>query len=184
MAVLKQRLNESMGQSTKTIDLDLQPRFDLMHTLFEEYKGLEEVGKSLARHLITAAKAHEGLGTCFGRVAESENDTLQQQFSAQAQFMVRGGGGRRLPYALHFNMTALAQTVAGRNLHGLGEAMAFFQQQVSLMRKELEGVLRQIKAYDVVRLEYDGYRVTYEKLKAANRKVCQATQLAWPAGPP
>eukprot|EP00045_Choanoeca_perplexa_P007579 m.69460 g.69460 ORF g.69460 m.69460 type:complete len:349 (-) comp14128_c0_seq1:1217-2263(-) len=149
MTVWKQSWNERAGKATKTIDLDLQPRFDLLRSLQSEYKTLCEVAKSMAKHVDSSAKTHEAIGTRLDSLSKVEDSNVQGLFQTQGQFMI----------------------VYSRNLMGLFEAITFFQTQMSKILSQLEATLKVVRGYESVRLEYDGYRVDYEKQKAADRNV-------------
>ena len=84
----RQSWNERAGKATKTIDLDLQPRFDLLRSLQSEYKTLCEIAKSMARHVDSSAKTHEAIGTRLDALSKLEDSNVQGLFQTQAQFMV------------------------------------------------------------------------------------------------
>jgi uncharacterized protein YdgA (DUF945 family) len=84
----RQSWNERAGKATKTIDLDLQPRFDLLRSLQNEYKALCEIAKSMARHVDSSAKTHEAIGTRLDGLSKLEDSNVQGLFQTQAQFMV------------------------------------------------------------------------------------------------
>ncbi|EDQ87724.1 uncharacterized protein MONBRDRAFT_33086 [Monosiga brevicollis MX1] len=149
MTMMKQKVNELRGVSTKTVDLDLQPRFEKLHLLQSQYRTITETCKALSRQLQSAANSHEGLAACFGKLAEFESPDLRVQFGAHANFM----------------------SVYSANLLGLNNALTYFQSQVDQVTTELYAVIKQVRIYENIRLEYDGYRVDYEHKKEAGRTV-------------
>lgn len=56
MTIVKQRFSEQLGRSTKTVDLDLQPRIEQLRGLRTDYQSLATASGALAKNL--AAFAH------------------------------------------------------------------------------------------------------------------------------
>lgn len=51
MTIIKQRFSEQMGRSTKTVDLDLQPRIEKLKSITADYAALSHAATAIANNL-------------------------------------------------------------------------------------------------------------------------------------
>jgi len=63
--VIRQRLKEQLGQTTKTIDVDLQPKIDNLKGLKQEYQQLADAAKGFATTVAAASHVKVVCESCI-----------------------------------------------------------------------------------------------------------------------
>ncbi|EGD78229.1 hypothetical protein PTSG_09296 [Salpingoeca rosetta] len=144
LRILRQRFNESLGYGDRTVDLELQPRIEMLLKRQKQYHAMAEHVRHLIATVREAAKVQAGLGSCMAAIADLETDL-----------------------APHFSSASRMQDSMSGQAGPLVEALEFFRTQTLGVADGLAGnALHLIQQHNSARLEYDAFRSAYEKAKA------------------
>lgn len=143
----KQALSEKLGRGSRTVDLDLEPRLELLKDDRQRYDQMTKLTQTLASQLGQFAVTQKTLGEAFTDL------------------------GVKTP-SLHveFGLNADAQKFLSKSGETLVEAInGFAFDMETLINKTMEDTMINAKQYEASRIEYDAYRVDLEELNLKPR---------------
>ncbi|XP_068611917.1 arfaptin-1-like [Brachionichthys hirsutus] len=143
----RQALSEKLGRGSRTVDLDLEPRLELLKDDRQRYEHVVKLTQTLANQIDQFTVTQKTLGDAFSEL------------------------GVRTP-ALHveFGVNAEAHRFLSKSGRGLLDAInAFTTDMKTLVNKTIEDTMINAKKYESARIEYDAYRVDLEELNLGPR---------------
>ncbi|CAN9509347.1 unnamed protein product [Ophioblennius macclurei] len=143
----RQSLSEKLGRGSKTVDLELEPRLELLKDDRMRYGHMTKLAQTLANQLAQFAVTQKSLGDALTDLSI------------------------KTP-ALHveFGMNAEAQKFLSKSGESLTAAINVFTADVNtLVNKTIEDTMITVRLYESARIEYDAYRVDLEELNLGPR---------------
>ncbi|XP_011505239.1 PREDICTED: arfaptin-2 [Ceratosolen solmsi marchali] len=141
----KQRVYETFGKSSRTIDSELETQIELLRDTQRKYCNLLRLSRALASHFHHVVQTQHSLGEAFSELAQKSPE-LQEEFLYNAE--------------TQRNLTKNGETLLG--------ALNFFVSSVNtLCNKTIEDTLLTVRQYETARIEYDAYRTDLEALAQA-----------------
>ncbi|KAF7647837.1 hypothetical protein LDENG_00165910 [Lucifuga dentata] len=138
----RQALAEKLGRGSRTVDLDLEPRLELLKDDRQRFDHVTKLAQTLANQLTQFTLTQQTLGDAFAELS-IKSPTLHVEFSVNAE----------------------AQRFLSKSGQMLSAAItAFSSNMITLVNKTIEDTMINAKQYDAVRIEYDAYRVDLEEL--------------------
>nr|CAB3222760.1 arfaptin-2-like [Phallusia mammillata] len=143
----KQLLSEKLGRGTKTVDLELEAKIEILRDTKRKYENLLVLSRALANHFSSVVQTQKVLGEAFSQLS-GKSQELQDEFRYNAE----------------------TQHVLAKNGEALLAAINFFSSGINtLCSKTMEDTLLTVKRYEAARVEFDAYRSELEVLKLAPR---------------
>ncbi|XP_014204902.1 arfaptin-2 isoform X3 [Copidosoma floridanum] len=138
----KQRVYETFGKTSRTIDSELETQIELLRDTQKKYCNLLRLSRALASHFHHVVQTQHALGEAFSELAQKSPE-LQEEFLYNAE--------------TQRNLTKNGETLLG--------ALNFFVSSVNtLCNKTIEDTLLTVRQYETARIEYDAYRTDLEIL--------------------
>uniref|UniRef100_A0A3Q4G821 Arfaptin-1-like n=1 Tax=Neolamprologus brichardi TaxID=32507 RepID=A0A3Q4G821_NEOBR len=151
----KQALSEKLGRGSRTVDLDLEPRLELLKDDRQRYENVTSLAQTLASQLSQLTVTQKNLGDAFTELSV-KTPTLH----------------------LEFGINADAQRFLSKSGETLTEAInAFTSDMNTLVNKTIEDTMINAKQYETVRIEYDAFRVDLEELNMGPRDAVTVPKL-------
>ncbi|XP_018537441.1 arfaptin-1 [Lates calcarifer] len=143
----KQALSEKLGRGSRTVDLDLEPRLELLRDDRQRYEHMTKLAQTLANQLAQLSVTQKTLGDTFTELS-LKTPTLNVEFGANAE----------------------AQKFLSKSGETLTAAINSFTSDMNtLVNKTIEDTMINAKQYEAARIEYDAYRVELEELNLGPR---------------
>ncbi|KAM8898235.1 arfaptin-1-like isoform 1-T2 [Spinachia spinachia] len=143
----RQAVSERMGRGSRTVDLDLEPRLELLKDDRQRYEGATKLAQTLANQLAQFSLTQKTLGDAFGELSL-----------------------KTPPLHVEFAVNAKAQKFLSKNGETLTASLnAFTSDMNTLINKTIEDTMINAKRYEAARVEYDAYRVDLEELNLGPR---------------
>ncbi|KAK7909971.1 hypothetical protein WMY93_014655 [Mugilogobius chulae] len=143
----RQALAEKMGRGSRTVDLELEPRLELLKDDRQRYDHMTKLTQTLANQIAQLSVTQKTLGDVFSELSV-KSPALHVQFGLNAE----------------------AQRFLSRSGETLTEAVNSFTSDMNtLLNKTIEDTMINAKQYEAVRIEYDAYRVDLEELNLGPR---------------
>uniref|UniRef100_UPI0037E7CBB7 arfaptin-1-like n=1 Tax=Semicossyphus pulcher TaxID=241346 RepID=UPI0037E7CBB7 len=143
----RQALSEKLGRGSRTVDLDLERRLELLKDDRQRYENVTKVAQTLANQLAQISVTQKTLGDAFSEL-RVKTPTLYVEFGLNAE----------------------AQRFLAKSSETLTEAItAFTSDMNTLVNKTIEDTMINAKKYEAARIEYDAYRVDLEELNMGPR---------------
>lgn len=151
----RQALAEKMGRGSKTVDLDLEPRLELLKDDRQRYDHMTKLALTLASQITQLSVTQRALGDVFAELS-IKSPTLHTQFGLNAE----------------------AQRYLSKSGESLSAAITSFTSDMNtLVNKTIEDTMINTKQYEAVRIEYDAYRVDLEELNLGPRDAVTVPKL-------
>uniref|UniRef100_A0A8C5GLC0 Arfaptin-1-like n=2 Tax=Gouania willdenowi TaxID=441366 RepID=A0A8C5GLC0_GOUWI len=143
----KQTLSEKFGLGSHTVDLELEPRLEVLKENRLRYSHMTKLAQTLANQLAQFTVTQKSLGDAFTDLS-LKSPTLH----------------------VEFGMNADAQKFLSKNGETLTMAInAFSSNMNTLVNKTIEDTMINVKQYETTRVAYDAYRVNLEELNLGPR---------------
>jgi len=143
----KQLLAEKMGRGTRTVDLELEARIEVLRDTKQKYENIVALMTQFTNHFSLMCQTQKVLGEAFGELAGKSQDLQEEfQFNGETQYVL-AKNGERLLAAVNF----------------------FIGGMKTLCSKTMDDTLTTISRYESARIEYDAYRTELESIKLAPR---------------
>ncbi|XP_034021051.1 arfaptin-1-like [Thalassophryne amazonica] len=143
----RQALSEKLGRGSRTVDLDLEPRMELLRDERQRYENVIKLAEMLANQLAQFAVTQKTLGDTFSDLS-LKTPKLH----------------------VEFGMNADVQKFLSKSGETLTAAVNSFTADMStLVNKTIEDTMLDTKLYEEARIEYDAYRVDLEELNLGPR---------------
>ncbi|XP_042368241.1 arfaptin-1-like [Plectropomus leopardus] len=143
----RQALSEKLGRGSRTVDLDLEPRLELLKDDRQRYDNVTKLAQTLANQLAQFTVTQKTLGDAFAELS-LKTPTLHVEFGLNAE----------------------AQKFLSKSGETLTTAInAFTSDMNTLVNKTIEDTMINTKQYEAARIEYDAYRVDLEELNLGPR---------------
>ncbi|XP_077575283.1 arfaptin-1 isoform X2 [Stigmatopora nigra] len=143
----RQILSERLGRGSKTVDLDLEARIEVLRDNKRKYQNLIKLAQTLAGQLAPVLRTQKQLGDAFADLS-LKTPELHEEFAFNAN----------------------TQKLLSKNGETLLSAINFFIDSVNtLVDKTIEDTIINIKQYELARVEYDAYRTDLEELNLGPR---------------
>ncbi|CAF92520.1 unnamed protein product, partial [Tetraodon nigroviridis] len=143
----RQALAERLGRGSRTVDLDLESRLELLRHERQRYEQVGRLARTLAAQLAQFAATQRSLGDAFAEL-----------------------GLRTPPLHVEFSVNADAQKFLSKSGKTLADAIgAFTADMDTLINKTMEDTLVNARQYQAARVEYDAFRVDLEELNLRPR---------------
>uniref|UniRef100_A0A8C6TSS6 AH domain-containing protein n=1 Tax=Neogobius melanostomus TaxID=47308 RepID=A0A8C6TSS6_9GOBI len=153
--VTRQALAERLGRGSKTVDLDLEPRMELLKDDRQRYDHMTKLAQTLATQITQLSVTQKALGDVFADLS-IKTPALHAQFGLNAK----------------------AQRYLSKSGDTLSEAVNSFTSDMNtLVNKTIEDTMFNAKQYEAVRIEYDAYRVDLEELNLGPRDTVTVPKL-------
>ncbi|XP_068443809.1 arfaptin-1-like [Clinocottus analis] len=143
----RQTMSEKLGRGSRTVDLDLEPRLELLKDDRQRYDGVTKLAQTLANQLAQFSVTQRALGDAFAELS-LKTPALHVEFGVNAdaqKFLSKSGE----------TLTA--------------SIIAFTSDMNTLVNKTIEDTMINAKSYEAARVEYDAYRVDLEELNLGPR---------------
>ncbi|KAM7376948.1 hypothetical protein PAMA_013636 [Pampus argenteus] len=143
----RQALSEKLGRGSRTVDLDLEHRLELLKDDRQRFDHMTKLVQTLANQLAQFTVTQKTLGDTFNELS-LKSPTLHVEFGVNAEaqrFMSKSGE----------TLTAAVNS--------------FTSEMNTLINKTIEDTMINIKQYEAIRIEYDAYRVDLEELNLGPR---------------
>lgn len=151
----RQALAEKLGRGSRTVDLDLEPRLELLKDDRQRYENVTKLAQTLANQLAQFSVTQKSLGEAFGELS-IKTPTLN----------------------VEFGLNASAQTFLSKSGETLADAVKAFTSDLNtLVNKTIEDTMINAKKYEAARVEYDAYRVDLEELNLGPRDAVTVPKL-------
>ncbi|KAM6908905.1 arfaptin-1-like [Xenentodon cancila] len=151
----RQALNEKLGRGSRTVDLELEPRLDLLKDDQQRYSHMTKLTQLLASQITQFSVTQKTLGDAFTELS-AKTPTLH----------------------VEFGMVAEAQKFLSKSGETLTTAInAFAFDMDTLVNKTIEDTMINAKQYETARIEYDAYRVDLEELNLGPRDAATLPKL-------
>lgn len=151
----RQALSEKLGRGSRTVDLDLHPRLELLKDDRQRYDRITKLAQTLATQLAQFTVTQKTLGDAFTELS-LKTPTLHVEFGVNAEaqkFLSKSG-------------ETLTMAVNG-----------FTSDMNTLINKTIEDTMINAKQYEAARIEYDAYRVDLEELNLGPRDTITVPKL-------
>ncbi|XP_069028182.1 arfaptin-1-like [Embiotoca jacksoni] len=143
----RQALSEKLGRGSRTVDLDLEPRLELLKDDRQRYDHVTKLAQTLANQLAQFTVTQKTLGDAFAELS-LKTPTLHVEFGVNAE----------------------AQRFLSKSGETLTTAVTTFTSDMNtLVNKTIEDTMSSAKQYEAARIEYDAYRVDLEELNLGPR---------------
>lgn len=143
----RQALAERLGRGSRTVDLELEPRLELLKDDRQRYDHMTKLAQTLATQITQLSATQKALGDVFADLS-IKSPTLHVQFGLNAE----------------------AQRYLSKSGETLSAAITSFTSDMNtLVNKTIEDTMINTKQYEAVRIEYDAYRVDLEELNLGPR---------------
>lgn len=143
----RQALAEKMGRGSRTVDLDLEPRLELLKDDRQRYAQVTRLAQTLSNQLAQFTVTQKTLGDAFTELS-LKTPTLHVEFGVNAE----------------------AQKFLSKSGETLTMAInAFTSDLNTLINKTIEDTMINAKQYEAARIEYDAFRVDLEELNLGPR---------------
>ncbi|XP_017316909.1 arfaptin-1 isoform X2 [Ictalurus punctatus] len=143
----KQILSEKLGRGSRTVDLELEARIDVLRDNKRKYEQVVKLAQTLANQLTQVMQTQRQLGDAFADLS-LKTPELHEEFGYNAE----------------------TQKLLSKNGETLLGAINFFIASVNtLVDKTIEDTMVNIKQYEAARVEYDAYRTDLEELNLGPR---------------
>ncbi|XP_070785848.1 arfaptin-1-like [Enoplosus armatus] len=151
----RQALSEKLGRGSRTVDLDLEPRLELLKDDRQRYDDMTKLAQTLANQLAQFTVTQKTLGDAFTELS-LKTPTLHVEFGVNAE----------------------AQKFLSKSGETLATAInAFTSNMNTLVNKTIEDTMINAKQYEASRIEYDAYRVDLEELNLGPRDAITVPKL-------
>ncbi|XP_050525117.1 arfaptin-2-like [Daktulosphaira vitifoliae] len=138
----KQLINEKLGKTSKTVDIELETEIEQLRETQKKYGNILKLAKNMATQFHNFIQTQQLLGEAFADLSQKSPE-LQQEFIQNSE----------------------AQKCLSKNGDHLLSSLNFFVSSVNtLCNKTIEDTLITIKQYECARIEYDAYRSDLEML--------------------
>ncbi|KAM4564240.1 arfaptin-1-like [Fundulus diaphanus] len=143
----RQALAERLGRGSRTVDLDLEPRLELLRDDRQRYDHMTKLAQTLAGQFAQFSVTQKTLGDAFSELSFKTRDLH-----------------------VEFGMNAEAQKFLSKSTENLTAAINSFTCDMNtLVNKTIEDTMINAKQYEAARIEYDAYRVDLEELNMGPR---------------
>ncbi|XP_062414836.1 arfaptin-1-like [Pungitius pungitius] len=143
----RQAVSERLGRGSRTVDLDLEPRLELLKDDRQRYDGATKLAQTLANQLAQFSVTQKSLGDAFAELSL-----------------------KTPPLHVEFGVNANAQRFLSKNGETLTASLnAFTSDMNTLINKTIGDTMINAKRYEAARVEYDAYRVDLEELNLGPR---------------
>ncbi|KAK5606248.1 hypothetical protein CRENBAI_024546 [Crenichthys baileyi] len=143
----RQALSEKLGRGSRTVDLDLEPRLELLKDDRQRYDHMAKLAQRLANQFAQFSFIQKTLGDTFNELSVKSKDLH-----------------------VEFGMNAEAQRFLSKSTGILESAINSFTFDMNtLVNKTIEDTMINAKQYEAARIEYDAYRVDLEELNMGPR---------------
>ncbi|XP_056156309.1 arfaptin-1-like [Lampris incognitus] len=143
----RQVLSEKMGRGSRTVDLDLEPRLEVLSDDRQRYSHVTKLAQTLANQLAQMSLTQKSLGDAFADLS-LKTPKLHAEFGLNAD----------------------TQKFLSRTGETLVEAVNSFTANMNtLVNKTIEDTMINVKQYETARIEYDAYRCDLEELNMGPR---------------
>ncbi|CAD5116293.1 DgyrCDS5199 [Dimorphilus gyrociliatus] len=143
----KQLISEKFGNSSRTVDVELESQIEVLRDTQRRYSNLLRLARLLANQL-------SGVFTTQRVMSEAFSDLAQKSLELQEEFASNSETQKNL-------------AKSGESLIG---ALNFFISGINtLTHKTMEDTLQTIRNYETARVEYDAYRLDVESLQLRPR---------------
>ncbi|XP_060773281.1 arfaptin-1 isoform X1 [Neoarius graeffei] len=143
----KQILSEKLGRGSRTVDLELEARIDVLRENKRKYEQVVKLAQTLANQLALMMQTQRQLGDAFADLS-LKTPELHEEFGYNAE----------------------TQKLLSKNGETLLGAINFFIASVNtLVDKTIEDTMINVKQYETARIEYDAYRTDLEELNLGPR---------------
>ncbi|XP_017294796.1 arfaptin-1 [Kryptolebias marmoratus] len=151
----RQALAEKLGRGSRTVDLELEPRLELLRDDRQRYGHMTKLAQTLANQLAQFTVTQRSLGDVF------------TELSVQSQKL-----------HVEFTLNAEAQKFLSKSGETLTAAINSFTSDMNtLVNKTMEDTMINAKQYEAARIEYDAYRVDLEELNMGPRDTVTVPKL-------
>ncbi|XP_068259007.1 arfaptin-1 isoform X1 [Nyctibius grandis] len=157
----RQIISEKLGRGSRTVDLELEARIDILRDNKKKYENILKLAQTLSTQLFQMVHTQRQLGDAFADLSLKSLE-LHEEFGYNAD----------------------TQKLLAKNGETLLGAINFFIASVNtLVNKTIEDTLLTVKQYESARIEYDAYRTDLEELNLGPRdantlpKIEQSQQL-------
>jgi len=152
----KQLIAERMGHGTRTVDLELEARIEILRDTKIKYENVVALATAFSNHFCSMIQTQKVIGEAFGELSSKSQD-LQEEFQYNAE----------------------TQHILAKNGETLLAALKFFTTGVqTLCGKTMEDTIATIARYESARVEYDAYRTELDILKLAPRTEANIVKVA------
>lgn len=150
----KQILSERLGKGTKTVDVELEAKIEILRDTKRKYENLAAVSGALNTHISNMIQAQRVLSDAFSELSQKSNE-LKEEFQYNSD----------------------TQRVLVKNGETLLAAIQFFINGLNtLCKRTMEDTLLTVQKYEQARVEYDAYRTELETLTLAPRTASTVTK--------
>lgn len=143
----RQALSEKLGRGSRTVDLELERRLEVLREDRQRYEHITKVAQTLANQLAQITVTQKTLGNAFNEL-RVKTPALNVEFGLNAD----------------------AQNFLSKSNETLTAALNIFTTDMNtLINKTIEDTMLNAKKYEAARIEYDAYRVDLEDLNMGPR---------------
>lgn len=143
----RQALSEKLGRGSRTVDLDLERRLELLKDDRQRFEHITKVAQTLANQLAQITVTQKTLGDAFSEL-KVKSPVLHVEYGLNAE----------------------AQRFLSKSGETLTAAINSFTSDMNtLVNKTIEDTMINAKKYEAARIEYDAYRVDLEELNMGPR---------------
>ncbi|XP_074518471.1 arfaptin-1-like [Halichoeres trimaculatus] len=143
----RQALSEKLGRGSRTVDLDLERRLELLKDDRQRFENITKVAQTLANQLAQITVTQKTLGDAFSEL-KVKSPVLHVEYGLNAE----------------------AQRFLSKSGETLTAAINSFTSDMNtLVNKTIEDTMINAKKYEAARIEYDAYRVDLEELNMGPR---------------
>ncbi|XP_043954786.1 arfaptin-1-like [Gambusia affinis] len=143
----RQALAERMGRGSRTVDLDLEPRLELLRDDRQRYDHMTKLAQTLANQFAQFSVTQKTMADAFTELSFKTKNLH-----------------------VEFDMNAEAQKFLSKSTETLQSAISAFTSDMNtLVNKTIEDTMINAKQYEAARIEYDAYRVDLEELNMGPR---------------
>ncbi|KAM3857473.1 arfaptin-1-like [Diretmus argenteus] len=151
----RQVLSERLGRGSRTVDLDLGLRLDLLREDRRRYDHVTKLAQTLANQLAQITLTQKTLGDAFAELSI-----------------------RTSPLHVEFGLNAEGQRFFSKSGETLAAAINSFTTDMNtLVNKTMEDTLINARTYEAIRIEYDAYRCDLEDLNLGPRDAATQSKL-------
>ncbi|XP_029931840.1 arfaptin-1-like [Myripristis murdjan] len=143
----RQALSERLGRGSRTVDLELEPRLELLRDDRQRYDHMTRLAQTLANQLAQLTVTQKNLGDVFAELSL-----------------------KTPPLHVEFGVNADSLRFVAKSGETLTAAVNEFTADVNtLVNKTIEDVMINAKQYEAARIEYDAFRCDLEELNLGPR---------------
>lgn len=144
----RQRVNEKLGKSPRTVDLELEGEIERLRETQRKYGLILKLSKDLTNQYVTLVQQQNSIYECFNELTVRENKSPMNDPNEAGQNTLNLSGDFR-------QNSEMMRNVA-KNGEKLIVALRFFTSNLStLVNKTIEDTMITIRNYEAARLEYD-----------------------------